>query len=134
MSEFVDCFGFIGNFVGILLSLLCALIVLLILSVMLMAELDFDVTDILGMRSFLLISLSIFTLVNGKLLLVLSTCASDMPSDMPSESQLLSLQILPFSKFSATLINCNLLRVSIKYSFSNSSSKFFPSQGVPFFY
>ena len=130
MSEFVDCFGFIGNFVGILLSLLCALIVLLILSVMLMAELDFDVTDILGMRSFLLISLSIFTLVNGKLLLVLSTCAFDMPS----ESQLLSLQILPFSKFSATLINCNLLRVSIKYSFSNSSSKFFPSQGVPFFY
>ena len=70
-----------------------------------MAELDFDdVIDLLGMRYFSVMSLSIFSLVNGKLLLVLSTCVFDMPS----KSRLLSLQILPFSNFSANLINCNL--------------------------
>ena len=105
MSEFVGRFGFGGNFGGILLSLLCALLALLILSVMLMDELDFDdVIDLLGIRYFSLISLSIFLLVNGKLLLVLSTCVFDMPS----KSRLLSLQILPFSNFSANLISCNL--------------------------
>ena len=59
MSEFVGCFGFGGNFGGILLSLLCALQALLILSVMLMDQLDFvDVIDLLGIRYFSLISLS----------------------------------------------------------------------------
>ena len=59
MSESVGCFGFGGNFGGILLSLLCALLALLILSVMLMDELDFvDVIDLLGIRYFSLISLS----------------------------------------------------------------------------
>ena len=98
-------FGFGGNFGSILPSLLWTLLALLILSVMLMDKLDFDdVIDLLGMRLFLLMSLSIFLLVNGKLLLVLSTCVFDMPS----KSRLLSLQILPFLKFSANLINCNL--------------------------
>ena len=74
ITEFVGCFGFGGNFGGILPSLLCALLALLIFSVMLMDELQFDVIDLLGMRYFSLMSLSIFSLVNGKLLLVLSTC------------------------------------------------------------
>ena len=105
ISEFVGCFGFGGNFGGILLSLICALLALLILSVMLVVELYFDdVTDLLGMRYFSLISLSILCFINSKLLLVLSTCVFDMPS----KSRLLSLQILPFLKFSANLINCNL--------------------------
>ena len=72
MSEFVGRFGFGGNFGGILLSLPCALLALLMLSVMLMDELDFDdVIDLPGIRCFSLISLPIFLLVNGKLLLVL---------------------------------------------------------------
>ena len=68
-------------------------------------------------------------LVNGKLLLVLSTCVFDMPS----KSRLLSLQILPFSKFSANLINCNLFWASIKCSFSSSSSKIFCFSRSSFF-
>ena len=51
-----------------------------ILSVMLMVELDFDVTDFLVVKYFSLISLSIFYLVNIKLLLPLPTCAFDIPS------------------------------------------------------
>ena len=45
----------------------------------LMIELEFDyVTELADMRHFSLISLSIFCLVNGKLLLVLSACVFDM--------------------------------------------------------
>ena len=62
-----------------------------------------------------------FCLVNVKQLLVLSTCVFDMPS----KSQLFSLQILLFSKFSANLINCNLFWASIKCSFSNLTSNIF---------
>ena len=52
-----------------------------ILSVMLMVELDFDdVTDFVVVKYFSLISLSIFCLVNIKLLLPLPTCAFDIPS------------------------------------------------------
>ena len=88
VSEFVGCFGFGVNFGGILLSLIRALVALLILSVMLVCELNFgDVRDLLGMRYFSLISLSISSLVNRKLLLVLSTYVFDMPS----KSRLLSL-------------------------------------------
>ena len=127
MSEFVGSFGFGGDFGGILLFLLCEFLALLIFSVMLMIELDFDdVTDLLSMTYFSLISLSIFSLVNGKLLLVLSTCVIDMPS----KSQVFSLQILPFSKFSANLINF----ISIKCSFSSSSSKIFSFSRSSFSY
>ena len=119
---FFGCFGFGGNFGAILLSLLCALITLLMLSVTLVIELDFDdVAKLLGMGSFSLISLTIFCLVNGKLLVALPSCVFDMPS----KSRLLSLQILLLSKFSANLINCNLFWASFWASFSSSSSKIF---------
>ena len=51
---------------------------------------------------------------------------------MPSKSRL-SLQIPPFWKFSANLINCNLFWASIKCSFSNSSSKIFCFSRSSFF-
>ena len=75
------------------MSLPCTLLAFSMLSVMLVDKVDFDdVTDLLGMTYFWFISLSKFCLVNGKLLLVLSTCGFDMHS----KSLLLSLHILPF--------------------------------------
>ena len=125
------CFGFDGNSRGVLQSLLCALLALLILSVMLMVEWYFDdVTDLIGTRYFSAISLSIFSLVNGKLILVLSACAFDVPS----KSQLLSLQILPFSIFSANLINCSFFELQLNVHFQIQVLKFVATQGIPFFY
>ena len=80
ISDFFGCFGFGGNFGGILPFLLCALIALLMLSVTLVIELDFDdVANLLGMRYFSPIALSIFCLVDGKLLVALPTCVFGMP-------------------------------------------------------